>query len=135
MSCNGSTAGSYCNTWCNDGYDLVGNVKRLCEPTQTWSGTSPTCMRKELKCHIYITDAYMIYLSVILKSKRQSINIITFYLRVISTLVVGVVFKHIDHINITDIGLALTEMSLKQIYLSYLMLIVYLLFRVINSGT
>ena len=35
-------------------------------------------------------------ISVRLKSKRKRINTINFYLRDISTLLVGVVFKHID---------------------------------------
>ena len=34
-----------------------------------------------------------------LKSKRQRINTVTFYLRNISTPLVGVVFKHIDQIQ------------------------------------
>ena len=37
-------------------------------------------------------------ISVRLRSKRERINTITFYLRDISTLLVGVVFKHIDQI-------------------------------------
>ena len=38
-------------------------------------------------------------ISVRLKSKRQCINTINFYLRDISTTLVGVVFKHIDQIQ------------------------------------
>ena len=37
-------------------------------------------------------------ISVRLRSKRERINTITFYLRDISTPLVGVVFKHIDQI-------------------------------------
>ena len=37
-------------------------------------------------------------ISVRLRSKRERIKTITFYLRDISTLLVGVVFKHIDQI-------------------------------------
>ena len=37
--------------------------------------------------------------SVRLKSKRQGINTVTFYLRDISTALVGVVFKHINQVQ------------------------------------
>ena len=37
--------------------------------------------------------------SVRLKSKRQGINRVTFYLRDISTALVGVVFKHINQVQ------------------------------------
>ena len=39
---------------------------------------------------------YLFLVSVTLKSTRQPINTITFYLRDISTPLVGVAFKHID---------------------------------------
>ena len=42
---------------------------------------------------------YTVHLNVRLKSKRQRINTVTFYLRAISTPLVGVVFKHIDQIQ------------------------------------
>ena len=33
---------------CNDGFELVGDRKRLCDYDGTWDGEAPTCERKRL---------------------------------------------------------------------------------------
>ena len=36
---------------CDDGFELVGDRKRLCQYDGTWDGEAPTCERKETEKH------------------------------------------------------------------------------------
>ena len=36
---------------CDDGFELVGDRKRLCQYDGTWDGEVPTCERKETEKH------------------------------------------------------------------------------------
>ena len=44
---------------CNDGFELVGDRKRLCQGDGTWYGEAPTCESKEIEetCDILVVNS------------------------------------------------------------------------------
>ena len=44
---NGTTVGSTATYSCNTGFEIVGKSSRSCQTSGTWSGTTPTCGRKQ----------------------------------------------------------------------------------------
>ena len=43
MVCTGTEYGKHCTFSCDDGYDLQGNQKRVCQLDGTWSGKQTSC--------------------------------------------------------------------------------------------
>ena len=48
VSINETSFGSAANYTCLDGYELNGNMSRVCLDSGVWSGNDPTCDRKPL---------------------------------------------------------------------------------------
>ena len=46
VTVDGTTTGSTASYSCDDGYELVGDVMRVCMSDSEWSGTPPVCLRK-----------------------------------------------------------------------------------------
>ena len=43
---NGVTVGSIATYSCDDGYDLINENERMCQPSGVWSGIEPFCKSK-----------------------------------------------------------------------------------------
>ncbi len=49
----GTNVGSLASYACGNGFNLIGNRRRVCQQTSQWSGDAPTCQR-EYCIYIYI---------------------------------------------------------------------------------
>ena len=43
VSLNGTTLGSIATYTCDTGFDLIGDMERICQANGNWSGNEPTC--------------------------------------------------------------------------------------------
>ena len=43
VSLNGTAVGSIATYTCDAGYNLIGNVQRMCQGNGSWSGDEPVC--------------------------------------------------------------------------------------------
>ncbi len=59
-----SLVGGSARYFCDNGFSLVGDSRRVCRPDETWSGDVPTCERKydTTKCSVHDCIVDSVYL-------------------------------------------------------------------------